>query len=262
MVTPDEQKKIAPKAVNGRELLPRRRQILELLAEYRYLTTGQLRAVLEDKRDGRRLWDDLDFLRSQKLIRGFDYNRAAGGYSEYLWQLALRGAKELGLADLPSSFYSKPKLLQIRQLDLTLAFEKAIRQSNWEMIKPVAYTNTRPLPDATPQAVRLLQALATCTGRTVSELLEVPLGANDYVVWRDALTAVFILARRDDGKRLWRKRIKRYRLLARYVPVFAVFADGEEGLARRYKPELNRQGIKVTLCGRLATVLTALRETG
>jgi len=115
-----------------------RRQILELLAEYHYLTTEQIwRHLQSDKkiphtrRELVKLRDDL------KLVRSFAIEPEAGAASPYCWVLTRRGVEdELGQEYTPD-MVRKPTRQRIYFQEVRLAVERQVRaQAGWELVKP------------------------------------------------------------------------------------------------------------------------------
>src|SRR6476620_5817206 len=86
----------------------RRHQILQLLAQYRFLTTIQIHSLLQPERDIKRTWEELDRLRKLGMVKGVSIEPEKGIYGQFCWLLLLRGAKEIGFREYNSYYRRKP----------------------------------------------------------------------------------------------------------------------------------------------------------
>jgi hypothetical protein len=260
-------------AKRGRPLSAKAQQILQLLAEYRFLTTGQLHQKLGN-RQVELTRKQLGSLKKRELIGSFACNQELGRTSENGWLLKRKGAELLselsGVKLNYNTHYLRPpsqERLQFREYELEL--ERQVARAGWQLIKPQSYNQFKPLPKRTAQYYALAEALtiieARRNGGGVSldpqgpHTLIVPLKANDYVARsQDGTKAiVLILSPVRAGEQFWQTRVKQYRLLARELNVVGVFASEEA--ARQHKSQLEPHKLKVTTLDRVSKGLVGLK---
>jgi hypothetical protein len=266
-------------AKRGRSLSAKGQQILQLLAEYRFLTTSQLHQKLGN-RQVELTRKQLGSLKKRELIGSFTCNQELGRISENGWLLKRKGAELLselsGVKLNYNTHYLRPpsqERLQFREYELEL--ERQVTRAGWQLIKPQSYNQFKPLPKRTVQYYALAEALTIIeerrngngngNGGGVSldrqgpHTLIVPLKANDYVARsQDGMKAiVLILSPVRAGEQFWQTRVKQYRLLARELNVVGVFASEEA--ARQHKSQLEPHKLKVTTLDRVSKGLVGLK---
>ena len=245
--------------------------ILRLLLEYRFLTTGQCHTLLDQKwpQQTRR---DLARARKQQLIKSFAYQSGKGNHSELCWQLTVKGIHLLeetsGLHLKSKTFlWRKPSLQRIQQRENELELEQQVQAASWRVLRPRTYNQYKPLPNYTRQYKAIATALTTLeqkrrAGAPVDpngpHTLCIPLKTNEYVAQSQdkSRVVVLILCPIRVGKTFWAERLKKYGLLARELPVVAVFA--ESARARLYQPMLEEGKLVVTTLDRVKNGLIAL----
>jgi Replication-relaxation len=210
-----------------------RLEILELLGEYKVLTTGQIWTTIQPDKMKRHNLRDLEKLRELELVTNFPLTPGAGNASESCWRLTRRGADEISL---PFNNFRRPSNDQILFKSVQLELEQQIRATGWLLTKPCHYNPERPKPAQTRQyevLVKSLEYRATAASERASQpgaalyKLHVPPSVNDYVAAApDAHAAIaIILCPPDAGKKFWLSRSELYAGFAsRYGLVFAVFS--------------------------------------
>lgn len=245
--------------------------ILRLLVEYRFLTTAQLHTLLGHKwpQQTRRA---LARARKKRLIKSFAYQPGLGNRSELCWQLTLTGIHFFEKAEgsqvgYNSSFWRKPPLERIQQRNSELELEQQVKGAAWKVIRPRTYNHHKPLPNYTRQYKAIATALTLLeqrrrAGQPVDpngpHTLGIPLRINEYVAQSQdkSRAVVLILCPARVGETFWAERLKKFGLLAREIPVVAVFA--ESASARLYQPMLEEGKLVVTTLDRVKNGLLAL----
>lgn len=251
------------------------RQILQLLVQYRFLTTRELQTRLEWPY--LKTWRTLAKLRKLGLARDFRCEPEKGTRSEIAWLLTASGAKAVDFTGYNSHFSRRPSRDRFYLHSLELEVERQVKLADWQLIKPLVVSSTAPLPATTEQTVALREALLTReyllkggefspSSNSSFYTLVVPLQANQPVATIGLaqpaenkptlrLAVVFLLCPPTATRRFWQERAKEYQALAEYLPVVAVFGAGQENLARHYKPLLASFGFKLLTIDRLSLSL-------
>ena len=224
-----------------------RRTLLELIAEYHYLTTKQIWKHLYNGKKLQQTQRDLAVMRDElKLIRSFGVEPEIGRASEYCWQLTRQGAEdELGI-EYSTNLARKPTSRQrIYFQEVRLNLERQVTQVTlWKLIKPQAYNRNQPKPirgDFTPQYEMLIKGLSYLQGLYrpgAVDLSGTPLEystlinavqlsglhsiqtsplqivANDYVAYLDTtqevLVVPLIVCPPGAGREFWKERAELY----------------------------------------------------
>lgn len=245
--------------------------VLRLLVEHRFLTTHQVYTLLGQKwpQQTRR---DLARARKQRLIKSFAYQPEQGHHSELCWQLTPGGVRFLEEADgvhlgYNAHFWRKPGLERIRQRNGELELEQQVKAAGWRVIRPRTYNQHKALPNYTRQYKAIAAALTIIEQRRKAgsvvdpngpHTLCIPLKTNEYVAQSQnkSRAVVLILSPPRVGETFWAERLKKYGLLAREIPVVAVFS--ESASARLYQPMLEEGKLVVTTLDRVKSGLLAL----
>jgi hypothetical protein len=273
MVTQTETTKV--NHLNGLEkaLTDRRHQILQLLAQYRFLTTNQIHSLLQPERPVKKTWKELDRLRKLGMIKSVSYESEKGIYGELCWLLLLRGAKVIDFRGFGRNNLRKPSPEKVVYRTLELILEWQVQHAgsnsfaNWSLEKP-QNLRTSNSQQHTSQYYRLIEAINWKIYRQTGhkpenpegfQTLCVPTKANDFVAFSasdNRLAVVLILPPVHASEKFWLSRIEQYQELAKELPVFGVFEDDKEALI--YKPLLNPHGLRVTTLNRISVLLEAI----
>ncbi len=177
---------------------PDRLAILNLLVEYRSLTTRQVSSLLQTKNFSktlRRVQSDLQMLKRAGLVQSFPVSPEIGPRSELGWILLKPGSDWAGVDHHYGNHYRrKPSIEQLAYTSLKLELERGVGASvGWRLEKPQTYNRVQPLPPRTPQYYRLAEALTWREFRTTGRwpvgdikgphTLGVAFKANDYVAY-------------------------------------------------------------------------------
>jgi hypothetical protein len=255
---------------------PRRRQILQLLAQYRFLTTLQLHSLLQPDREIKRTWEELDRLRKLGMIKGVSIEPEKGIYGQYCWLLLLRGARAIEFKEYGNYYRRKPGPQSIFLRTMELILEKQVQNAgvnsvlNWKLEKPRSLKNQNQKTQH-HKSIQF-QILATAinwkeqvqTGQKPVDAagfqtLCIPPNANDYVAYtvpEGHLAVVLVLPPQRVSEKFWRSRIEKYQELAKELPVVGVFEDEKQALA--YKPMLNPYQLRLTTINRVSMLLDAI----
>jgi hypothetical protein len=256
----------------------RRHQILQLLAQYRFLTTIQIHSLLQPERDIKRTWEELDRLRKLGMVKGVSIEPEKGIYGQFCWLLLLRGAKEIGFREYSSYNRRKPGPQSIYLRTMELILEKQIEHTcsnsdvGWQLEKP---QRTKNHPEEAEKSQVLYQRIAEAinwkifvqTGRKPEEkngfqTLCIPSKINDFVAYtmpNGHLAVVLILPPQRVSEKFWMSRIAQYQDLAKELPVIGVFEDEKQALA--HKPLVNPYRFRVTTINRVSTLLEAIARS-
>lgn len=260
---------------NGLEkaITVRRHQILQLLANYRFLTTNQIHNLLQPERPVKKTWKELDRLRKLGMIKSVSYETQKGIYGELCWLLLLRGAKVINFHGFGRNNLRKPSPERVAYRNLELILEWQVQHvegnpgANWCLEKP-QNLRVRNSQQHTDQYYRLIEAINWKIYRQTGQRVEdaegfqtlcVPAKANDFVAYTaldKRLAVVLILPPIRASEKFWLSRIDQYQELARELPVFGVFEDDKQALV--YKPLLNPHGLRVTTLNRISVLLGAI----
>lgn len=251
----------------------RRYQILQLLAQYRFLSTNQIHSLLQPERPVKKTWKELDRLRSLGMIKSVSYEPEKGIYGELCWLLLLSGAKVINFRGFGRNNLRKPSPQRIAYRNLELILEWQVQHvgtkfsAKWGLEKP-QNLNTRNSHQHTNQYYRLIEAVnrnffhqteKAPDNREGFQTLCIPAKANDFVAYTtpdNRLAVVLILPPVRSSQRFWLSRIDQYEELAKELPVFGVFEDDK--LALIYKPLLNPRGLRVTTLNRVSILLESI----
>lgn len=141
--------------VNEREIA-----ILNLLAEYRYLTTRDLWLALEPgHKDSTAIAHTLAQMRAAGLIRTATLPLQRGNANPRVYSLLKTGADAIG-QQLGSQYYRKPGPEQAGFQSLRLQLEQQLTLNGWSYIRPAHYGGaTGNRPAVTPQSKLLIDVL-------------------------------------------------------------------------------------------------------
>jgi hypothetical protein len=202
----------APRQARRRKHKPQltegRKELLQLIAEYRSLTTKQVWRLVYPDRHYSHTTRELACLRELKMLASHPIEPELGRRSELAWLLLKRGADVLGIGDdYDSHFRRKPSKETMQQRDLELELEQQVEKvAEWKLVKPATHSPVRPLPEPTRQAQHLLAAASYAEYTAIQQLLKedphhprlrerlmvykarmyeinVPVRTNDYVAW-------------------------------------------------------------------------------
>jgi hypothetical protein len=180
------------------------RSIVELLAEWKQLTTAQIWQYLHLDKDIRYTKQLLQDLQEGRLIRPMILDPSLGNRAPRYWRLRKAGA------DLVGQPYEKayrvvpgPEVLAHRGLQLDVIHQVAL--AGWQLIRPQRITDGE--TNSTPQEARLTAAVLAWEGQAIERALAagespsslqgrldrwqagqvgalVPQGVNEYVAYR------------------------------------------------------------------------------
>lgn len=190
------------------QLTEGRKELLQLILEYRCLTTKQVWQLAYPDRHYSHTSRELASLRELRMLASHPIEPELGRRSELGWVLLKRGADVLGIGDDYNSHQRrKPTKETMRQRDLEIELQRQVEEvARWNLIKPVTHSPARPLPEPTRQARHLITAASFAEYRVIRQLLKedphlpglneramaykarmyevnVPARANDYVAW-------------------------------------------------------------------------------
>ena len=262
-----------------KKVTPARDQILRLLEEYKCLTTTQIWQQTMPYKRKSQAWEDLDALRSMKLVKGTLFEPEKGTTSEFCWRLTTRGALAMGKG-VGSVTPKKEGRNQVLFHTVQMAFRHEVTKAGWLLAEPQTFGNHRTKPAATNQYHILVQALSSKEYLTIQSerrqgykvdfrvsqyelgmhLVAVPAQANDYVAYTQGreLAVVFILCPPHAGIKFWQGRVEQYQELAGQIKVCGVFRTDALALAR--KQQLNAAGLVVTTVDRIGLLLRTTFE--
>ncbi len=183
-----------------------RKALLQLLLEYRSLTTRQVWQLAYPDRHYSHTSRELASLRELRMLASHPIEPELGRRSELAWVLLKRGADVLGLGnEYDSHRRRKPTKETMRQRDLEIELQRQVEEvARWKLIKPVTHSPALPLPEPTRQARHLIAAASFAEYTAIQQLLKedphhpglkervmaykarmyevkVPVRANDYV---------------------------------------------------------------------------------
>lgn len=268
-------------------LTPSRIKILELLAEYRSLSSSQIRRELQPEKHYSHTLGELEALRSLKMVGNYLIDPRSGKLG---WFLLKKGAVAVKVQDYGSHYRYKHTYQSMLYFDLKLALVRQVKTvAGWLLIKPLHYNSQLKLPAVTPQGKLLLEALKEAEYRVIKNITEkdpyqpgliersrrfnvgmyeerVFLQANDYVIYKgqgnSLIAIVLILAPFNASKKFWQGRFAQYANLAvdstnspgSAVSVVAIFKDSAQ--AEPYKTHIKSVGFKVTTIERVDKILS------
>ena len=269
-------------------LTSKRIALLYLLADWRFFTTDeaakQYRYTNPTAR--RQLNRDLEALELLKMIEGFRLEPELGQRSRKGWLLLTAGAREISLEGYGSQYRRKPtrERVLVWEMERELIRQVKGQAHRWSLITPGSYNNINKVPAQTEQSRLLIDAAGFAEYSRLkhyqqhdphhpqlnrwiesykAKLYEsdVPKQENDFVAScrpreGELKAVVFILYDPRMTELFWKSRIKEYEILAKYIPVFGVFA--RETDANTYKEMLKAAGLRLTLLTRIGPLLQEL----
>ena len=228
-----------------------RTEILNYLIKYRFGTTTQIWKELQRSKLRHHTLGDLDKLRQAGLVTSFKLFSERDGNNELCWLITKLGVKKMGAA-YTSHYADKPSQERIFLRDMELKLARTIKLAGWQFISPVTYSPSKPMPKQTSQYHKLAKAIETIEAARVraalvsgqinqssqtyinykeqQHLWSVPGQLNDYVAYIDEIPGaviVLMLCPPNTGKKAWETRLEKYSKVAKYLPVYGVFADEE-----------------------------------
>jgi hypothetical protein len=219
-------------------------RILQLLAEYKYLTARQIWEKSGASFEGRKFTHTRVLLHRLKkcgLIKVERSKRERGSAGEYEWLLLRAGAKLINFEKFGYNYTRSPSRYQseYRQLELHLEEMVDLAIGDWQLLKPFAYSAYRKLPDRTEQCNRLCQTVTWQvyqeTGKLPTDVygphtLIVPRQANHHLAYlaSNKKMVVLVLSRPRATERFWQERARQYRRLATKIQVYGVFPDEKQ----------------------------------
>lgn len=269
--------------------------ILELLGEYRSLTTSQIRDYVLPGKD-RQARRELARLRAAGLLASEALYPERGGVSELVWMLRKAGAAVIGVP-YGSHYYRRPSRVIVQQRGFEIDLCVAVEEAGWSLIKPEHYGPQHPRPAQTPQAERLAaailyrerQAIRQAAAQPIppADLKErsarlmsgeaawgVPRHCNDYVAHlpdSPGQVAVLVLHHPRAGKAFWTRprapgrghpgRLVLYEPIVKLLPILAIFAGRDE--AEGYRNVIEPAGVRGILLAQVTDYLAWLgRQKG
>lgn len=205
-------------------------EILELLAEHKVLTTGQIWYALQPTKARSHTWRELSMLQKLELVTSYTLEPERGGASETAWRLTKRGADEI---NIPFNKFRQPSKETVLFKSVRLELERRVKEVGWVLTKPTHYNPEQPKPVKTRQYEILVKALdyrLAAQDKNKNYRLYVPLEINEYLASTSDNRAakVLILNSPRSGEKFWQRRKEIYeRLAARYPIVYATFARPE-----------------------------------
>jgi hypothetical protein len=197
-----------PRKQRKPQLTRGRKELLQLIVNYRSLTTKQVWRLAYPDRHYSHTSRELASLRELRMLASHPIEPELGRRSELAWVLLKRGADALGIGDNYDSHQRrKPTKETMRQRDLEIELERQVEDvAGWKLIKPVTHSPARPLPEPTRQARHLTAAASFAEYTAIQRLLkddphhpqlrgrvmaykakmyevDIPARANDYVAW-------------------------------------------------------------------------------
>jgi hypothetical protein len=197
-----------PRKQRKPQLTEGRKELLQLIVDYRSLTTKQVWRLAYPDRHYSHTSRELASLRELRMLASHPIEPELGRRSELAWVLLKRGADVVGIGnDYDSHQRRKPTKETMRQRDLELELKRQVEDiAGWNLIKPVTHSPAKPLPEPTRQARHLIVAASFAEYTAVQRLLKddphhpqlkeramaykakmyevnVPARANDYVAW-------------------------------------------------------------------------------
>jgi len=205
--------------------------VLELLADWKQLTTGQIWQYLHPTCPRWYTQQVLESLAARHLIHGQDLNPEDGAASEHYWTLLERGARQIGLV-YENHYRRRPTAATIRYRGLQLDLIRQVEAAGWTLIRPDRYSPDHPRPDETPQVCQLVEAVLAVEEQTLTAQLAagverwrlqeridrlragkvgavVPPAVNDYVAYiptRPELTTVLIPHPPNAARSFWTRK--------------------------------------------------------
>ncbi len=272
--------KVTQLEVARKLMTPARLEILKFLSNYQFGTTQQIWQELQPHKNRNHTGGDLNKLRSLGLIASFAYQPERGTNSELCWLLLAAGAKILEEAGYPFKFgnhyYRQPSRERIQQRNSELALAREVSYAQWQLIQPIHYSPTQPMPERTPQYLKLAEIvdwqekqaieLARLKGHLSRQreidyqdkihLNTIPRRLNDYLAYRENRAAVLVLTSPEAGEHFWQSRLEKLERLGKKVAVVGLFEDKNQ--AEAYQKRLSRAGIIPALVSKVYEVLRDL----
>ena len=249
-------------------------KILQLLAEYKYLTARQIWEKSGASFEGRKFSHTrvlLHRLRKCGLIKVERSKRERGSAGDYEWLLLRAGAKLINFEKFGYNYTRSPSRYQAeyRQLELHLEEMVDLAVGGWQLLKPFAYSAYRKLPDRTEQCHRLCQAVTWQVYQESGKLptdvygphtLIVPRQANHHLAHlaNNKKMVVLVLSRPRATERFWQERARQYRRLATKIQILAVFPDEKQ--LELHEKLLAKVGLKGTTVFQVSELLSNFYE--
>ena len=249
-------------------------KILQLLAEYKYLTARQIWEKSGASFEGRKFSHTrvlLHRLRKCGLIKVERSKRERGSAGDYEWLLLRAGAKLINFEKFGYNYTRSPSRYQAeyRQLELHLEEMVDLAVGGWQLLKPFAYSAYRKLPDRTEQCHRLCQAVTWQVYQESGKLptdvygphtLIVPRQANHHLAHlaNNKKMVVLVLSRPRATERFWQERARQYRRLTTKIQILAVFPDEKQ--LELHEKLLAKVGLKGTTVFQVSELLSNFYE--
>ncbi len=248
--------------------------ILSLLAEYKYLTAKQIwdisGAAFENK-SFKQTQMELSRLKKAGLVKVERGKREKGQAGEHQWLLLQAGASEIGFTNFGRNYRRTPTRNQTlyHKLELELAEQVELALGDWRLLKPLAYSAYRKLPDRTEQCNRLCQAVTWQVYQESGKLLTDVYGPHTLIVPRQAnhhlahlannkKMVVLVLSKPRATERFWQERARQYRRLATKIQILGVFPDKKQ--LELHEKLLGKVGLKGITINQVSELLSNFYE--
>lgn len=272
--------------------------ILQLLGEYQCLSSRQIWRELQPEKHYTHTLGELAALRKLEMVQSRPIHPESGNVSQFGWYLLKHGAGAVGInvyGRLSVRSFTR-EILEQRGLELELA--RQVRADfGWNLIKPIHYHSSRPLPLETPQgkvigkfikkgefsAIRRLELTDPHRPGLPQKILDyksglfeqrIPLQANDYVAYQTCgeesteinAAVILILCPSQATKKYWQSRIDLYSKVARVadpgteakIEVIAVFKNTYQ--ADMFRSKIQAAGFTITTVNQVCNTLQLLQS--